>query len=127
MFLAAGWQQEHHSEEESLRRGVSSSQSGLEGSLRGITNLKGTQQVLGGSVQLGNGSIITAYGSYLKSAWKKSFLLFPKEFKSNWLISQRRHLVVECIDRAREELERAVWSSFISLLKAGNLHMDPVF
>lgn len=53
MLLATSWQQGPHREDSQRRRGVSSSDPGLVGSLGAIADLKGTQQVLGGSVQLG--------------------------------------------------------------------------
>lgn len=61
--LAAGTSQRGgRPEEEGV---VSNSDPGLEGSLGVIADLKGTQQVLGGAVQLETGSTITADGSHL--------------------------------------------------------------
>lgn len=51
-------------------------------SLKVLTNPKGTRQVLRGPVQLGTRSIITVHGSRLSSAWKKSFLLLPRELRA---------------------------------------------
>lgn len=65
-----------------------------------FANLKGMRQILGGSVQPGIGNIITAYGSHLRRAWKRSFLPFPSAFKSNGLISQSGHMGIERVDRA---------------------------
>lgn len=63
---------------------------GLEGSggvpKPSLIIFKGTWQVLRGSVQPEIGSIITAYGSHLKSAWKSLACFPPMEFKSNGLI-----------------------------------------
>ena len=82
MLLPTSWQQGPHREEDSQRRrGVSSSDPGLEGSLGVIADLKGTQQVLGGSVQLGAESTITADSRHLESAWK-SCLLSPRDLRS---------------------------------------------
>lgn len=91
---------------------VSNSDPGLEGSLGVIADLKGTQQVLGGAVQLETGSTITADGSHLKSAWKP-FLLFLSGFKVSGLISQGDTWLSSVLTEREEELEREVQSSFV--------------
>lgn len=114
MLLAPSWQQGPHRKEDSQRRrGVSSSDPGLEGSLGVTADLKGTQQVLRGSVQLGTGGVITADGSHLKSSWK-SFLFFPSGFKVSGLISQGDTWLLSVLTEREEELEREVQSSFVS-------------